>query len=238
MNFASQNEEKQYKKWLKESPFNTISHETFNHAVTAEEELLAIFRKDKELIKEKQFIPFHEFYAETFIPSLPENLSEKQEEILNTLIWRYIAQKIEAMNKSLKHAYDLLDKNETQKAVNIIRTLADAGHPEACYLIAAFSMQGQLMPRSAETILKYAHKAMQFVSHPRSNLILAGLYNEGYGVERNPKKAVSLILDAERHAPEDPTVYPILAEYYQDGYIVGRDVEKAAVYAYRSEGIQ
>lgn len=238
MDFTSQNEEKQYKKWLKESPFNTVSHEVFNHAIPSEDELLAIFRKDKEFIKDKHFIPFQEFYAETFIPFLPQNLSDEQEQILSTLTWRYIAQKIEAMNKSLKHAYDMLDKNETQKAVDIIKALAEAGHPEACYLIAAFSMQGQLVPRSAETILKYANKAMQFVSHPRSNLILAGLYNEGYGVERNPKKAISLILDAERHAQEDPTVYPILAEYYQDGYIVGRDVEKAAVYAYRSEGMK
>lgn len=237
MEFASQNEEKQFKKWLKESPFNLISLETFKHTIPAEEELLQIFRHDKKLIKEKNFIPFQDFYANTFIKFLPQNLSEEQEEVLNTLTWRYIAQKIEAMNKLLKHAYELLDKNETQSAVEIIKNLADSGHPEACYLIAAFSMQGQLIPRDAETILTYAHKAMQFVSHPRTNLILAGLYNEGYGVERDPKKAVSLILDAERHAPEDPTVYPILAEYYQDGYIVGRDVEKAAVYAYRSEGV-
>lgn len=238
MDFASQNEEKQYRKWLKESPFNSVSKEAFQHAVPSDEELLAIFRKDKEFIKDKNFIPFQEFYAENFISYLPQDLSEEQEQILNTLTWRYIAQKIEAMNKSLKHAYDLLDKNETQKAVDIIMKLADAGHPEACYLIAAFSMQGQLIPRNAETILKYAHKAMQFVSHPRSNLILAGLYSEGYGVERNPQKAISLILDAERHAQEDPTVYPILAEYYQDGYIVCRDVEKATVYAYRSEGLK
>ncbi len=78
---------------------------------------------------------------------------------------------------------------------------------------------------------------MQFVSHPRTYILLAGLYNEGYGVQRDVRKAISLILEAERHAPEDPTVYPMLAEYYQDGYIVGRDVEKAAIYAYKSEGI-
>lgn len=237
MDFASQNEEKQYKKWLKESPFNTVSLETFKHAVPNEEELLEIFRHDKKLIKEKNFIPFENFYANTFLQFLPETLTEEQEQLLNSLTWRYIAQKIEAMNKLLKHAYELLDKQDTQKAVEIIKNLAEAGHPEACYLMAAFCMQGQLIPRDAETILKYAHKAMQYVSHPRTNLILAGLYYEGYGVERNPGKAVSLILDAERHAQEDPTVYPILAEYYQDGYIVGRDVEKAAVYAYRSEGV-
>lgn len=237
MDFTSQNEEKQYKKWLKESPFNAVSQEAFNHAIPSEDDLLGIFRNDKELTKSKNFVPFHEFYADTFIKFLPQALSAEQEQLLNSLTWRYIAQKIEAMNKLLKHAYEMLDKNETQKAVEIIKTLAEAGHPEACYLMAAFSMQGQLIPRSTETILKYAQKAQQFVNHPRTNLILAGLYYEGYGVERNPKKAISLILDAERHAQEDPSVYPILAEYYQDGYIVGRDVEKAAVYAYRSEGI-
>lgn len=237
MDFTSQNEEKQYKKWLKESPFNTVSHAAFKHTIPSEEDLLGIFRHDKELIKGKKFIPFHEFYADTFMRFLPQSLTEEQEQLINSLTWRYIAQKIEAMNKLLKHAYELLDKNEADKAVEIIKNLADAGHPEACYLIAAFSMQGQFIPRSVETILNYAQKAQQFVSHPRTNLILAGLYYEGYGVERNPKKAISLILDAERHAQEDPTVYPILAEYYQDGYIVGRDVEKAAVYAYRSEGV-
>lgn len=237
MEFTSQNEEKLFKKWLKESPFNQISQQTFQHAVPNEEELLTLFRKDKEYVKQKQFVPFQEFYADTFIAFLPQKLTEEQEKILNTLKWRYIAQKIDAMNKVLKHAYDLLDKGDPQKAVGSIRNLAEAGHPEACYLMAAFSMQGQLIPRDTQTILEYADKAMQFVSHPRTYILLAGLYNEGYGVQRDVRKAISLILEAERHAPEDPTVYPMLAEYYQDGYIVSRDVEKAAIYAYKSEGI-
>lgn len=237
MDFSSQNEEKQFKKWLKESPFNQISQETFKHTVPADNELLAIFRQDKEYIKQKKFISFNEFYNDTFFKFLPASLSEEEQKILSTLTWRYIAQKIEAMNKELKHAYDLLDKHDPEQALGIIKKLADAGHPEACYLMAAFCMQGQLMPRDAQTILKYADKATMYVSHPRTSILLAGLYYEGYGVERDARKAVSLILDAERHAKEDPHVYPLLAEYYQDGYIVNRDVEKAAMYAYRAEGV-
>lgn len=237
MDFSSQNEEKQFKKWLKESPFNQISQETFRHSVPGDEDLLALFRKDKEHVKKKNFLNFNDFYQDTFIKFLPETLSEEQEKVLNTLTWLFISQKIEAMNKELKNAYDLLDKNKADKAIETIKKLADAGHPEACYLMAAFCMQGQLIPRDAQTILDYAEKAMKFVNHPRTSLLLAGLYNEGYGVAKDPRKAISLILDAERHANEDPHVYSILAEYYQDGYIVSRDVEKAAVYAYKAEGI-
>ena len=72
MDFTSQNEEKQYKKWLKESPFNTVSHAAFKHTIPSEEDLLGIFRHDKELIKGKKFIPFHEFYADTFMRFLPQ----------------------------------------------------------------------------------------------------------------------------------------------------------------------
>ncbi len=237
MDFSSQNEEKQFKKWVKESPFNGISQETFKHTVPNDDELLEIFRKDKELVKKKNFISFDEFYQDTFTKFLPSSLTEEEQKVLSALTWRYIAQKIEAMNKELKRAYDLLDKNEGAQAIAVIKKLADAGHPEACYLVAAFCMQGQLIPRDAKTILEYAGKAMTYVSHPRTNILLAGLYYEGYGVERDARKAVSLILDAERHAKEDPHVYSLLAEYYQDGYIVNRDVEKAAMYAYRAEGV-
>ncbi len=236
MTFASQNEEKLYKKWLKDSPFNQISQATFHHQIPNDNDLLNLFRKDKELIKAKNFIPFTEFYGDTFVTFLSNKLTEDQQNILNALMWRYIAPKIESMNKLLKQAYDLLDNDKKDDALAIIKKLADVGHPEACYLIAAFSMQGQLLPKKAEVILEYAQKAMQFVNHPRSNLIIAGLYYEGFGVERDIRKAVSYILDAERNADADPFVYSILAEYYQDGYIVNRDVEKAAVYAYKAEG--
>ncbi len=136
MEFTSQNEEKLFKKWLKESPFNQSSQQTFQHTVPDEEKLLNLFRKDKEYVKQKQFVPFQEFYADTFAAFLPQTLTEEQEKILNTLKWRYIAQKIDAMNKVLKYAYELLDKGEPQKAVDSIRNLAEAGHPEACYLMA------------------------------------------------------------------------------------------------------
>ncbi len=236
MTFASQNEEKLYKKWLKDSPYNQISQTIFNHQIPNEEELIALFRKDKELVKKKEFIPFNDFYADIFINFLPQELTEEQQKVFNMLNWRYIAQKIDAMNKVLKHAYELLDNNKQEEGIQLIKKLADAGHPEACYLIAAFSMQGQLLPKQADIILEYAQKAMKFVNHPRSNLIMAGLYYEGFGVERDVRRAVSYILDAERNADADPFVYSILAEYYQDGYIVNRDVEKAAVYAYKAEG--
>lgn len=235
MEFSSQNEEKQFKKWVKESPFNQISQETFKFVAPDEEKLLELFRKDKSLVKQKHFVSFEEFYKESFIEFLPPSLNENEQKVLSALTWRYIAQKIEAMNKVLKLAYDLLDKNEGAKALEYIKNLADVGHPEACYLMAAFCMQGQLIPRDAKTILEYADKAMRYVSHPRTNILLAGLYYEGYGVERDARKAVSLILDAERHASEDPHVYSMLAEYYQDGYIVNRDVEKAAMYAYKAD---
>ena len=169
MTFASQNEEKLYKKWLKEFPFNQISQTTFHHQIPSDNELLALFRKDKEFVKTKNFISLNEFYQDNFIQFLPSTLNEEQQNILNILTWKYIAQKIEAMNKLLKHAYDLLDNNKQNEAIQIIKKLADVGHPEACYLIAAFSMQGQLLPKQADTILEYAKKAMQFVNHPRSN---------------------------------------------------------------------
>ncbi len=85
MEFTSQNEEKLFKKWLKESPFNQISQQTFQHAVPDEEKLLDLFRKDKEYVKQKQFVPFQEFYADTFTAFLPQTLTEEQEKILNTL---------------------------------------------------------------------------------------------------------------------------------------------------------
>ncbi len=235
MSFSSKHEESQYKRWLKTSPFGQTAKEIFGDIFPNQETCLNLFRQDKENIKKKIFIPFEDFYRESFIEKLPTQLSEAQDNLLNALAWEFILQKIDSMNKVLEKAYDLLDKQDLIKGLELTKYLADAGHPEACYLLASFSLQGPIKDRRYDFALKYAQRAMKYVAHPRACLVLAGIYFQGFGVEVDHRKAVSFVLQAERIAESDPTVYPILAEYYQDGYIVHRDVDKVAHFSHKAE---
>lgn len=235
MPFVSQNEEKVYKKWMKGTPFNVISRKFFGDIAPTLEIGLEIFRQENARTKAKQFLPFDEVFGESFLSKIPTELSEEQQNYLGTLTWNFIINKIDAMNKILEKSYVLFDAGKLEESINMIQGIANAGHPEACYLMAIYALQGKGMDRDPSLALKYGNKALEFVAHPRACLLLAGLYYEGLGVESNRRKAVGLIIQAERTIEGDPSVCSFLAEYYQDGYIVGRDVEKAAHYAHKAE---
>ncbi len=235
MSFASKHEENQFKKWLKTSPFNASSENLFGTIAPNEEICIQLFKEEKENIKAKKFIAFTEFYADSFLNKIPNELSQEQEEFLSAVTWAYIMNKIEAMNSVLQKAYTLLDKEKKIEGLKLIQELADAGHPEACYLLAAYSLHCPIEERKPDIAFKYANKALEFVDHPRACLILAGLYYQGIGITADSKKAISYVLQAERTAQTDPSVYVLLAEYYQDGYIVHRDIEKVAYYSQKSE---
>lgn len=241
MTFASQNEEKLYKKWLKESPLSSVAQKLFTNIAPTEEECIALFRLEKERTKAKDFFPFNIVFKETFFNKLPENiadLSEKQKQFIAAMNWSFIINKIEPMNKVLEQSYVLFDQDKIQESLNLLEKLADAGHPEACYLFAAYSQSDfpqHGIYKNPEKAFQYAHKALEFVEHPRACLLIAGFYYAGIGAEPDRRQATSWVLKAERSAESDPNVYPQLAEYYQDGYIVERDVEKAAFYAQKAD---
>lgn len=235
MPFVSQNEEKVYKKWFKGTPFNAMSQKLFGDIAPTPEMSLEIFRQENARTKAKEFIPFEDVFGESFLSKIPSELSEEQQNYLGTLTWNFIVNKIDAMNKVLEKSYKLFDAGKLEESLVIVKTLADAGHPEACYLMAVYALQGKGIDRNPSLAFKYGTKALEYVAHPRACLLLAGLYYEGLGVESNRRKAVSWILQAERTIEGDPSVCAFLAEYYQDGYIVGRDVEKAAHYAHKAE---
>lgn len=236
MSFASKNEENQFKKWLKDSPFNSISKDLFGDSFMPNtDQLIALFRQEREQTKKKHFLPFGTVYKDTFLKHLPKELSAEQTEHIQALTWRFIVGKIDAMNKILEKSYDLMDKGQTQEGLQLTLDLANAGHPEACYLYATYLLRGQSGSQDAVNARIYAEKALEFVEHPRACLVLAGMYHEGITVEQNRRTAVNYIRNAERHAKSDPTIYSLLAEYYQDGYIVGRDVEKAAIFAHMAK---
>ena len=235
MPFVSQNEEKLYKKWMKASPFNENTQNFFGDIAPALEISLEIFRQERDRTKAKQFLPFEEVFGESFLNKIPSELSDDQKNYLGAITWDFIVNKIDVMNKILEKSYQLFDKEKASEALEILQMLADAGHPEACYMLAVYALQGQAMERNPVTAFKYANKALEYVAHPRACLVLAGLCYEGFGVESDRRKAVSWILQAERTSEADSSVFSLLAEYYQDGYIVGRDVEKAAHYAHKAE---
>lgn len=233
MSFASQNEEKQFNKWLKDSPFNNASQALFGEKFKPKTDtLIDMFRQEREHINKKQFLPFETVYKDSFLAHLPETLSTPQKEFIEIVKWRFIVGKIGAMNKLLKKSHDLMDNGKTQESLALVQELADAGHPEACYLYAAYLLQGQYISQDGIQARIYAEKAIEFVEHPRACLILAGIHYESIGVEYNRRTAMDYIRNAERHGENDPSVYAILATYYQDGYIVGRDVERAAHFAH------
>lgn len=239
MPFASQNEEKLFKKWQKESPFGASAQSTFPDLILPEQaELIELFRTDRENIKKKSFFPFEEFYAESFLNTLASELSEEQQKMIDALAWRYIVNKVDAMNKVLSQAYDLFDKNESAPAIVLLDILAKAGHPEACYMLAAYYLYGEYVPRDPQKALDYAYRAIKYVSHPRTCLLLAAMNYEGIGMERDRRQANVWVQRAEQQAQSDPTVYVLLAEYFQDGYIINRDVEKAAHYAHMAEKVR
>lgn len=241
MTFASQNEEKLYKKWFKESPFNATAQKLFGEITPSEVECLALYREEKARTKAKKFLPFETVFKETFFNRIPQDtsqLSEKQKQFIAAMNWSFIINKIDPMNKLLEKSYALFDEGEIQNSLTLLEELANAGHPEACYLLAAYCQSGlptHGMEKDSKKALKYAQKALEFVDHPRACLILAALYYEGIGTETDRRQAVSWILKAERSAESDPSVYSYLAEYYQDGYVVERDVEKAAFYAQKAD---
>lgn len=236
MPFVSQSEERTYKKWLKESPFNAIAQKLFGDIAPTVETSLEIFRQERDRTKAKEFLPFETVFGESFLMRIPTELSEDQKNYVGAITWHFIVNKIDAMNKILEKSYKLFDDGNTAESLLILHSLADAGHPEACYLTAVYALQGQVMDRNPAMAFKYATKALEYVAHPRACLILAGLcYEELNGDGGDRRKAVSWILQAERTAQSDPSVYSLLAGYYQDGYIVGRDVEKAAEYAHKAK---
>ena len=236
MPFVSQNEEKLYKKWLKESPFSAITQKLFGDITPSEEVCLDIFRQERDRTKAKEFLPFAEVFGETFLKKIPTELTDEQTNYVGAITWSFIVNKIEPMNKLLEKSYKLFDDEKMTESIVLLKKLADAGHPEACYLMAAYALQGKIVERSPDVAFEYANKALEYVAHPRACLILAGMYYEGAGVEHNRRKAGSFVLQAERTAESDPGVFALLAEYYQDGYVVSRDVEKAAHYAHKAEG--
>ncbi len=234
MPFSSKQEENNYKKWLKTSPYGASAQEFFGFNEASQESILEIYRQEKENTKAKVFLPFNKVYGDSFISKLPKELSEEQQKFLAALKWEFILQKIEPMNKLLEKAYNLLDKEKVADAMKLLQNIADVGHPEACYLVAAYALQGSIEEKRYDLAFNYANKAIEFVAHPRSYLILAGLYYQGFGVGIDRKKAISYVLQAERSAESDPSVYVILAEYYQDGYMVHRDGEKVAPYSHKA----
>ena len=233
MSFVSPNEEKVYKKWLKASPFNVIAQKLFGDIAPTLETSLEIFRQERDRTKMKEFLSFEEVFGESFLKKIPAELTDDQKNYVGAIAWDFILSKIDAMNKVLEKSYELFDKKKTAESLELLQKIADAGHPEACYLMAVYILQGHAMSRDPAMALKYANKALEYVAHPRACLVLAGIYYEGLGVDSNRRKAVSYILQAENTAEGDPSVFSLLAEYYQDGYIVGRDVEKAAHFAHQ-----
>lgn len=235
MPFVSQNEEKVYKKWMKGTPFNASSQKIFGNVLPALETSLEIFREESNRTKAKQFLPFEEVFGKSFLNEMPSELSEEQQNYLGTLTWNFIVNKIDAMNKVLEKSYKIFDAGKIEESVAMVQSLADAGHPEACYLMAVYALQGKGVERDPGVALRYGTKALEYVAHPRACLLLAGLYYEGLGIESDRRKAAIWIRQAEHTIEADPSVCSFLAEYYQDGYIVGRDVEKAAHYAHKAE---
>ena len=233
MSFVSPNEEKVYKKWLKESPFNIMAQKLFGDIAPKVEVSLEIFRQERERTKAKQFLAFEEVFGENFLSKIPTELTDDQKNYVGATTWDFIVNKIDAMNKVLEKSYTLFDEGKIVESLEALKKLADAGHPEACYLVSVYALQGNAMPRDPDMAFKYANRALAYVAHPRACLVLAGLYYEGIGVESSRRNAVSYILQAERTGEGDPSVFSLLAEYYQDGYIVARDVEKAAHYAHK-----
>lgn len=133
--------------------------------------------------------------------------------------------------EQLNNGISAFEMQEYDKAMALIKPLAEQGNPEAQYFMGTFYWYGSGITRSTPIAQKWFSKAYQTwltaaeQGDANAMVEVSRMYNSGLGVERDVEAALKWIRLALEH--EVVEAYSVLGDMYMEGDGVEKNREEA-----------